>query len=79
MKVIKTKFNGLLVIETDVYGDYRGWFTESYTKKKFVDNGIDVDFIQDNQSYSAQKGTLRGIHFQTNPKAQTKMIRICAK
>lgn len=75
MNVIKTKFKGLLVIETAVYGDHRGWFTESYTKKKFVDNGIDIDFIQDNQSYSAQKGTLRGIHFQTNPKAQTKMIR----
>lgn len=75
MKVTKTKFKGLLIIETDVYGDHRGWFTEVYTKNKFVDNGIDVDFVQDNQSYSAQKGTLRGIHFQTNPKAQTKMIR----
>ncbi len=75
MKVIETKFKGLKIIETDVFGDYRGWFTESYTKSKFKDNGIDIDFIQDNQSYSAQKGTLRGIHFQTNPKAQTKMIR----
>lgn len=78
MKVTKTKFKGLLIIETDVYGDHRGWFTETYTKKKFIDNGIDVDFVQDNQSYSAQKGTLRGIHFQNNPKAQTKMIR-CTK
>lgn len=75
MKVTKTKFKGLKVIETDVYGDHRGWFTETYTKSKIVDNGIDIDFVQDNQSYSAQKGTLRGIHFQTNPKAQTKMIR----
>lgn len=75
MKVIKTKFKGLLVIETDVYGDNRGWFTESYTKDKFVENGIDIDFVQDNQSYSAQKGTLRGIHFQTNPKSQNKLIR----
>ncbi len=75
MKVTKTKFKGLLIIETDLYGDHRGWFTETYTKNKFVDNGIDVDFVQDNQSYSAQKGTLRGIHFQTKPKAQTKMIR----
>jgi dTDP-4-dehydrorhamnose 3,5-epimerase len=75
MKITKTKFKGLLIIETNVYGDHRGWFTETYTKNKFVDNGIDVDFVQDNQSYSTQKGTLRGIHFQTNPKAQTKMIR----
>lgn len=78
MKVIKTKFRGLLIVETDVFGDHRGWFTETYTKNKFIDNGIDVEFVQDNQSYSAQKGTLRGIHFQTNPKAQTKMIR-CTK
>lgn len=78
MKVTKTKFKGLLIVETDVYGDHRGWFTETYTKSKFIDNGIDVDFVQDNQSYSAQKGTLRGIHFQNNPKAQTKMIR-CTK
>ena len=75
MKVTKTKFKGLLIIETDVYGDHRGWFTETYTKNKFADNGIDVDFVQDNQSYSAKKGTLRGIHYQINPKAQTKMIR----
>lgn len=75
MKVTKTKFKGLLIVETDVYGDHRGWFTETYTKSKFIDNGIDVDFIQDNQSYSSQKGTIRGIHFQANPKAQSKMIR----
>ena len=75
MKITKTKFKGLLIIETEVYGDHRGWFTETYTKNKFLDNGIDVDFIQDNQSYSAKKETLRGIHFQNNPKSQTKMIR----
>ena len=75
MKVIETTFKGLKVIETNVYGDNRGWFTETYTKSKFIENGIETEFIQDNQSYSAQKGTLRGIHFQTNPKAQTKMIR----
>jgi dTDP-4-dehydrorhamnose reductase/dTDP-4-dehydrorhamnose 3,5-epimerase len=75
MKVIKTRFKGLLIVETDVYSDNRGWFTETYTKNIFIDNGIGVDFVQDNQSYSAQKGTLRGIHFQTNPKAQSKLIR----
>ena len=78
MKVTNTKFKGLLILETDVYGDHRGWFTETYTKNKFIENGIHIDFVQDNQSYSAQKGTLRGIHFQTNPMAQTKMIR-CTK
>ncbi len=75
MKITETKFKGLKIIETGVFGDHRGWFTETYTKSKFSDSGINIDFVQDNQSYSAQKGTLRGIHFQTNPKAQTKMIR----
>lgn len=75
MKITKTQFKGLLIVETDIYEDNRGWFTESYTKNKFIDQGIDVDFIQDNQSYSAVKGTLRGIHFQINPKAQSKIIR----
>ncbi|MGI6778245.1 MAG: dTDP-4-dehydrorhamnose reductase [Acetivibrionales bacterium] len=78
MKVTKTRFKGILIIETDVHGDNRGWFTETYTKNKFMEHGIDVDFVQDNHSYSAQKGTLRGIHFQTNPKAQNKLIR-CTK
>ncbi len=78
MKIIKTGFKDLVIIKTKVHGDHRGWFTESYSKSKFKDNGIDIDFVQDNQSYSAQKGTLRGIHFQTNPNAQTKMIR-CTK
>ena len=75
MKITKTPFKGLLIIETDVFGDHRGWFTETYTKNKFMDHGIDVDFVQDNQSYSAHKGTLRGIHFQINPMAQSKLIR----
>ena len=75
MKITETGFRGLFIIETEVHGDNRGWFTETYTKNKFIDKGIDVDFVRDNQSYSAQKGTLRGIHFQINPMAQSKMIR----
>lgn len=75
MNVTKTNFKGLLLIETDIHGDDRGWFSESYTKNKVAEHGIDTEFVQDNHSYSAQKGTLRGIHFQTNPYAQTKMIR----
>jgi dTDP-4-dehydrorhamnose reductase/dTDP-4-dehydrorhamnose 3,5-epimerase len=75
MKVTKTKLKGLLVIETNVYGDNRGWFTESYNKKTFAAHGIEEDFVQENHSYSSKKGTLRGIHFQINPMAQTKLIR----
>ena len=75
MKVIGTDFQGLLVIEPEVFRDERGWFTESYVKSKMTESGIDFDFVQDNHSYSARRGTLRGIHFQINPRAQTKLIR----
>ena len=78
MKVKKTKLNNVLILEPDVFGDERGWFTESYNLKKFTEFGIDINFIQDNHSMSIKKGTLRGLHFQNNPKAQNKLIR-CIK
>ena len=78
MNIIKTEIDDVLILEPRVFGDYRGWFTETYSKAKFQELGIDVEFVQDNHSMSAQKGTLRGLHFQTNPKAQTKLVR-CTK
>ncbi|MBU1145341.1 MAG: dTDP-4-dehydrorhamnose 3,5-epimerase [Firmicutes bacterium] len=78
MKFIKTKINDLIVVEPNVYGDNRGWFSESYNEKAFNDNGIHVKFIQDNHSFSSQKGVLRGLHFQNKPFAQTKLVR-CTK
>ncbi len=78
MRIIQTEIEDVLIIEPRVFGDHRGWFTESYSKKKYEDNGINIEFIQDNHSFSANKGTLRGLHFQTNPKAQTKLVR-CTK
>lgn len=78
MNILKTDFEGLLIIEPKVHGDNRGWFVESYSKKTFEDNNIFIDFVQDNHSMSALKGTLRGLHFQNNPKAQTKLVR-CTK
>lgn len=78
MKVINTKIEGVVVVEPQVFGDHRGWFSETYSKIKFQELGINYEFVQDNQSMSAQKGTLRGLHFQNNPKAQTKLIR-CTK
>lgn len=75
MKITKTDIEGLYIVEPQVFGDNRGWFMETWTKNKFEDNGIKIDFVQDNQSYSAQKGTLRGLHFQINPKCQTKLLR----
>ncbi len=75
MKVIKTDIKDLLIIEPQVFGDSRGWFFESYSRRKLQEQGLECDFVQDNQSYSSQKGTLRGLHFQLNPKAQAKLIR----
>ena len=75
MQKIETKLPGVFIIEPQVFGDHRGWFTETYSASKFSDMGIDTVFIQDNQSFSAQKGTLRGLHFQNNPMAQTKLVR----
>ena len=59
MKVIKTDIEGVLIIETDVFGDYRGYFTETYSKPKYSEIGVDVDFVQDNMSFSAQKGDFK--------------------
>lgn len=78
MQVKKTDIEDVLIIEPQVFGDHRGWFCETYSKVKFEQNGINIDFVQDNSSFSAQKGTLRGLHFQLSPKAQTKLLR-CTK
>lgn len=73
----KTKLKGVVLIEPQVFGDDRGFFLETYKKSDFLNNGIAVDFNQDNHSKS-QKGVLRGLHYQTNPKAQGKLVR-CIK
>ena len=75
MKVTETKLPGVYLIEPDVFGDARGWFMESWSKRKFEEVGLYVDFLQDNHSYSAEKGTLRGLHYQLNPMAQAKLLR----
>lgn len=78
IKFIRTKLDGVIILEPKVFGDHRGWFMESYNKEVFLKNGINIEFVQDNQSFSATKGTLRGLHYQMNPKAQTKLVR-CTK
>ncbi len=75
MKATETKLKGVYILEPQVFGDARGWFMESWSKKKMVDAGLQVDFLQDNQSFSAQKGTLRGLHYQLNPMCQAKLLR----
>lgn len=78
MIVTKTEIEEVLILEPRVIGDHRGWFIETYSKDSFKELGIDTNFIQDNHSFSSRKGTLRGLHFQLNPSAQTKLIR-CTK
>jgi dTDP-4-dehydrorhamnose 3,5-epimerase len=75
MKFTKTALNGVILVEPDVFGDNRGWFFECYSEKKYKDGGIAADFVQDNHSFSEKCGTLRGLHFQTEPNAQAKLIR----
>lgn len=74
MEIINSSIAEVKIIKPQVFGDNRGWFYESYSFEKLKALGIDTVFVQDNRSYSAQKGTLRGIHFQKTPFAQTKLI-----
>ena len=75
MVITKTKIEGLLIIQPKVFGDDRGYFFESYRLDKLRENGVDLDFVQDNESMSG-KGILRGLHFQNPPYAQGKLVRV---
>lgn len=75
MKLINTELDGVIIIEPTVHGDHRGWFMETYSDNRLKALGIDITFVQDNHSFSASKGTLRGLHYQLNPKAQSKLVR----
>ncbi len=75
MEIVKTKIPDLLIIKPNVFKDNRGYFFESYNKQTFLHNGIDQNFVQDNESKSA-KGVLRGLHFQKPPFAQGKLVRV---
>lgn len=75
MEIINTEIPGLLIIKPDIFTDERGYFYESYNKEKFLSAGIAPDFVQDNESRSS-KGVLRGLHFQKEPHAQGKLVRV---
>ncbi len=75
MSVIQTEFPGLCIFEPTVFTDSRGYFFESYNAALFANVGIDIKFVQDNQSKSGY-GVIRGLHYQLNPKGQTKLIRV---
>jgi dTDP-4-dehydrorhamnose 3,5-epimerase len=74
MKILKTDFEGLFIIEPNIFSDKRGCFFESYSEKAFRENGIIYNWIQDNQSESCY-GTIRGLHFQKGEWAQAKLVR----
>ena len=78
MNFIPTKLDGVWIVEPKVFGDHRGFFMESWSKRAFEEAGLHYDFVQDNHSSSTVKGTLRGIHFQKGDKAQAKLVR-CVK
>ncbi len=75
MNIIETPIKGLVIIEPKIWKDDRGYFFESYNKALFEKLGLDIEFVQDNQSYS-HKNALRGLHAQANPHAQGKLVRV---
>lgn len=75
MPFLKTEFPGLIVYEPNLFEDNRGYFFESYNEKFFKENGIDIRFVQDNQAKSSY-GIVRGLHYQLDPFAQTKLLRV---
>jgi dTDP-4-dehydrorhamnose 3,5-epimerase len=77
MKVSRLEIPDLLLITPHRFGDCRGFFSETYSQAQFAKIGIDAIFVQDNHSRSAEKGTVRGLHFQAPPRAQSKLVRVC--
>ena len=75
MQIETTALDGVLVLTPRRFGDARGFFSESWNRKTLADKGITLDFVQDNHSLSARTGTVRGLHFQSPPHAQGKLVR----
>ncbi len=76
MEIIPTALDGVVEIRPPRHGDDRGWFSETYKRHALRDAGIDIEFVQDNESFSAPAGTLRGLHYQIAPHPQDKLIRV---
>ena len=75
LEIQTTPLQGVLILTPVRHGDARGFFSESWNRKRMEAAGIDLDFVQDNHSLSAQVGTVRGLHYQSPPHAQTKLVR----
>ncbi len=78
MQIEETVLSGVLILTPARHGDHRGYFSETWNKQTLASQGIDIDFVQDNQSLSAEKHTLRGLHYQAPPAAQDKLVRTLA-
>ncbi|PRZ44703.1 dTDP-4-dehydrorhamnose 3,5-epimerase [Tritonibacter scottomollicae] len=75
MQIKNTKLSGVKILTPARFGDARGFLSESWNRKQMEEHGIDLDFVQDNHSMSAEVGTIRGLHFQAPPAAQDKLVR----
>lgn len=75
MQIEETGLSGVKILTPNRFGDSRGFFSESWNRRTLADQGIEMDFVQDNHSVSAQVGTIRGLHFQAPPAAQDKLVR----
>lgn len=71
----RTGLTGVLILTPPRFGDYRGFFSETYNRRAFLNLGISCEFVQDNHSLSTEPGTIRGLHFQAPPRAQAKLVR----
>jgi dTDP-4-dehydrorhamnose 3,5-epimerase len=76
LRVEPTVLSDIKIVNPQRIGDKRGFFSETYNRQRFAEVGIDVEFVQDNHSLSAAAGTIRGLHFQSEPFAQVKLIRV---
>lgn len=76
MQVQETEIPAVKIITPKKFGDHRGFFSEVYNRKQFAEAGIDLDFVQDNHSLSVERNVVRGLHFQTPPFAQDKLVRV---
>ena len=75
MEIVKTPIAGLIELTPRRFGDSRGWFSEVWNANVAAKAGVDVAFVQDNHSFSAAEGTVRGLHYQAPPHAQAKLVR----
>ena len=76
MRLLNTSIDDILIVEPIIHSDDRGYFVETYHKNKLEELGLKYNFIQDNQSLSVCAGTVRGLHYQLNPKPMTKLVKV---